>query len=97
MESYGRERVRVVVEALDRLWFATDYPEARDLSQYTEDELKQFLGEWVHVRKACNRIFDKIRESRPGLPGWDPSGKEVPIEQRLADADGSSDSPPTSD
>ena len=87
-ESYERERVREVVQALDRLWSATDYPEARNISQYSEDELKQFLGEWIHVRKACNRIFEKIRESRPELPGWDPMGKEVPVEQRLADADG---------
>jgi hypothetical protein len=76
-----------VVGALDHLWYATDYHESREVSLYTDEEMKRFLGEWIQVRKAGNEIFDKIRRSRPDLPGWDPIGKDLPVEQRLARAD----------
>jgi hypothetical protein len=85
-ESYARERAEAVTAALDALWSATDYPEARDINVYTENDLKLILGEWIHVRKAMNALFDKIREAHPDLPGKDPIGGEQPIEKRLADA-----------
>ncbi len=79
--------MRDVIEALDGFWSSTDYPESRDISLYTDDEIKRFLGEWIHVRKAGDEIFDRIRRSRPELPGWDPIRKDVPVERRLADAE----------
>lgn len=86
--EYLRERVAAVLEALSNLWGATDYPESRVIANYTETELKAFLGQWIHVRKAGNEIFDGIRAAHPDLPGWDPIQKEKPVDQRLSDAEG---------
>lgn len=88
--AYMRERAAAVLKALGGLWSATDYAESRLIENYTEAELKAFLGEWIHVRKACNEIFDQIRAAHPDLPGWDPIQKDKPVDERLSDAEGTS-------
>ena len=89
-QEYARERAQDFLDALGNLWSATDHPEWQDISLYTDDEIKAVLGEWIHVRKACDAMFDRIRTARPELPGWDPIQKDRPVDERLAEADGSS-------
>ena len=93
-KSYEDERISEVLAALDRFWYATDYGESRDVSLYSDEQMKRFLGEWIHVRKAGNEIFEKIRKAHPELPGLDPFGREISVEQRLKDADQTSEPPP---
>jgi hypothetical protein len=78
--SYERERAQEVMHAISSLWGATDYPEAHLISNYTEEELKAFLGQWIHIRNACDEIFAAIRAAHPELPGWAPIQGEKPIE-----------------
>ena len=80
-QSYERERATDFLDSLSRLWIATDYPEWRDLSLYSDDELMAILGQWIHVRRAVDGMFDAIRTARPELPGWDPIQGEKPIDQ----------------
>ncbi len=87
-DAYVREITQRFLEALGELWSATDYREATEFERYSDDELKVILGEWIHVRTACERLFENIRRARPDLPGWDPIGKEKPVDVRLRDAEG---------
>lgn len=79
-DSYERERAKEVTYAISSLWAATDYPESREISNYSEDEMKAFLGQWIFIKKACDEIFDAIRAAHPDLPGWAPIQGEKPIE-----------------
>ncbi len=79
--EYERERAEDFLESLDRLWVATDYPECQEIALYTDQELKQILGEWEQVRKACDAIWARIRDARPDLQGWDPISGERPLGQ----------------
>ncbi len=72
-----------LIASLDQLWYATDFAEAGDPRNYSLEERMKFLGEWIHGRKACNRLFDAIRLAHPELPGWDPIGKSIAVEERL--------------
>jgi hypothetical protein len=85
-ESYERERAKELLYAVDALWSATDHPEHGDIALYTDEELMTILGEWLHVRKACDALVDRIRAERPDLPGWDPIQKKRSVEDRLRDA-----------
>lgn len=58
-----------------------NYPECQEIALYTDQELKQILGEWEQVRKACDAIWARIRDARPDLQGWDPISGERPLGQ----------------
>ena len=75
-----------MIEALNGLWQTTDYSEAGDPNNYSAEERMKFLGEWIHVRKACGRLFGETRRLDPDFPGWDPIRKSVPVDQRLREA-----------
>ncbi len=79
--SYEQEVVDRLLRALGDLWHATDYPEATMLSLYTDEELKAILGQWIHIRRVGDALFNKIRESRPDLPGWTPILGERPVDE----------------
>ena len=73
-----RQMGQAVVKALSELWSATDYKESLDISSYSEDDLKAILGQWEHVRRACDAIYVAIRAAYPQLMAWDPIQKERP-------------------
>ena len=94
-DDYAHEVRQRMLEALSDLWSATDHREATELDGYTDRELKEFLGRWVHVRRACNAFFQKIRDTRPDLPGWDPISEEKPVEERLQEERAREAEPPS--